>query len=56
MPMRPLPLLCLAACVLGLQGCGQKGPLYLPDATGEVVTRPASSETEEERQPQAPKP
>jgi predicted small lipoprotein YifL len=23
-----------------LAGCGQKGPLYLPDKGGEVVTRP----------------
>jgi predicted small lipoprotein YifL len=23
-----------------LAACGQKGPLYLPDASGEVVTRP----------------
>jgi predicted small lipoprotein YifL len=28
-----------------LAACGQKGPLYLPDATGEVVTRPAPAET-----------
>jgi predicted small lipoprotein YifL len=35
---------CLAAmlpCALMLTGCGQKGPLYLPDQTGEIVTRPA---------------
>jgi predicted small lipoprotein YifL len=56
MIMRLLSLCFLAACVLGLQGCGQKGPLYLPDATGEVVTRPTSTETEDERQPQTPKP
>jgi len=31
---------CLAAL---LAGCGQKGPLYLPEETGPVVTRPASS-------------
>ena len=24
-----------------LTACGQKGPLYLPEPTGEVVTRPA---------------
>lgn len=26
-----------------LAGCGQKGPLYLPERTGEVVTRPTQS-------------
>ena len=31
-------------CVLGaLAGCGQKGPLYLPDEAKEVVTRPTQS-------------
>ena len=28
------------ACLI-LGACGQKGPLYLPDEAGEVVTRPA---------------
>lgn len=33
-----------AALALGaLSACGQKGPLYLPDAAGEVVTRPAAT-------------
>ncbi len=27
-----------------LAGCGQTGKLYLPEPSGEVVTRPASSE------------
>jgi len=42
----------LVAAVCGfLMGCGQKGPLYLPDArTGAVVTRPAQPE------PEAPSP
>jgi predicted small lipoprotein YifL len=26
-----------------LAACGQKGPLYLPDTAGEVVTRPAAT-------------
>jgi predicted small lipoprotein YifL len=26
---------------LALAACGQKGPLYLPDEGGEVVTRPS---------------
>jgi predicted small lipoprotein YifL len=32
-----------AALGLALSGCGQKGPLYLPDDVGEVVTRPMST-------------
>jgi predicted small lipoprotein YifL len=32
------------ACLLAmLAGCGQKGPLYLPDRGGEVVTRPTQT-------------
>ncbi|MGH8221202.1 MAG: LPS translocon maturation chaperone LptM [Steroidobacteraceae bacterium] len=30
-----------AACTFLIAGCGQKGPLYLPQRTGTVVTRPA---------------
>lgn len=30
-----------AACTFLISGCGQKGPLYLPQRTGTVVTRPA---------------
>lgn len=38
--MRARPALA-CALALGLLGaCGQKGPLYLPDGGGEVVTRP----------------
>ena len=32
----------IGACGL-VAGCGQKGPLYLPDKNASVVTRPASS-------------
>ena len=32
----------LGIALLGALGCGQKGPLYLPDHNGAVVTRPAS--------------
>ena len=32
-----------AALVVGLAACGQKGPLYMPDKGGEVVTRPATT-------------
>ena len=31
------------ALVALLGGCGQKGPLYLPDTSGEVVTRPTQT-------------
>ena len=34
------PLATGAVCAL-LAGCGLKGPLYLPEKTGEIVTRPA---------------
>ena len=47
----------LLAMALGaLAGCGQKGPLYLPDSTtGEVVTRPASPpDTERTEAPNSP--
>ena len=40
-----------AACFL-LSACGQKGPLYLPDATtGAVVTRPAQPAPAEQPPP-----
>ena len=35
--MRGAPLL-LALATLAAGGCGQKGPLYLPDKVGKVVT------------------
>jgi predicted small lipoprotein YifL len=42
-----LAALCPAAC-------GQKGPLYLPERTGEVITRP--TQEPEPATPQTPKP
>lgn len=41
-----LRVACLAVFLViflgaALPGCGQKGPLYLPEETGPVVTRPA---------------
>ena len=33
----------LAGVLAVLAGCGQKGPLYLPDEAREVVTRPTKS-------------
>jgi predicted small lipoprotein YifL len=36
--------LLIAACAaLAAGGCGQKGPLYLPDKNAKVVTSPAAS-------------
>ncbi len=32
----------VAVALLGVIGCGQKGPLYLPEHTGAVVTRPGA--------------
>ena len=34
----------LMAAIALLAGCGQKGPLYLPDKGGEVVTRPGGGQ------------
>lgn len=47
----------LAASTIALlvvAACGQKGPLYLPDKGGEVVTRPAGAtqSTPQQQQPQ----
>lgn len=39
-----LAFLGMAVLMAGaLSACGQKGPLYLPDAPSEVVTRPAAT-------------
>jgi predicted small lipoprotein YifL len=38
--MRP-PAVVLALLACALTACGQKGPLYLPDPAGAIVTRPA---------------
>jgi len=34
---------CIVCACVAVAGCGQKGPLYLPDKNGSVVTRPAGS-------------
>jgi predicted small lipoprotein YifL len=40
---------------LVIAACGQKGPLYLPDKGGEVVTRPAGATPgTPQQQPQQP--
>jgi len=47
-------LLALVALTLTLAGCGQKGPLYLPDTkAGEIVTRPAPAQSTEATPPPA---
>lgn len=33
-------------------GCGQKGPLYLPDQPGSVITRPAPGAEPPEAEPE----
>lgn len=38
----------LMATVAVLAGCGQKGPLYLPDKGGAVVTRPGGQATQQQ--------
>ena len=38
-------------------GCGQKGPLYLPDKGGDVVTRPGGQSQQSPQSPEtAPQP
>ncbi|MEZ5498155.1 MAG: lipoprotein [Steroidobacteraceae bacterium] len=37
--------------VVALAGCGQKGPLYLPEPAGEVITRPMSATPAQEAPP-----
>ena len=48
----PACVAALLACAVA--GCGQKGPLYLPDAPGEVVTRPATTPSENTEAPNSP--
>jgi len=42
------------ACATLLAACGQTGPLYLPEPSGEVITRPSSEPRESE--PTSPPP
>ena len=39
--MKHLTWILIAGAALTAAACGQKGPLYLPEHTGTVVTRPA---------------
>lgn len=41
--MKSMRLWCGIALATALAGCGQKGPLYLPEKTGEIVTRPTQT-------------
>ena len=41
--MKKLNWVVLVGASLVVSGCGQKGPLYLPDKNASVVTRPASA-------------
>ena len=41
--MKSMRLSFVIALLTALAGCGQKGPLYLPEKTGEIVTRPAQT-------------
>ena len=42
-----------ASAALVLAGCGQKGPLYLPEKGGAVVTAPAEAPAPPAPQPQS---
>jgi predicted small lipoprotein YifL len=33
----------MVCLVIGLAGCGQRGPLYVPDKNARVVTHPAAA-------------
>jgi predicted small lipoprotein YifL len=56
--VRRFATLMIAGVVLaGLGGCGQKGPLYLPDKGGTVVTRPGGQAQQTQQSPEtAPQP
>ena len=44
MMRRAVRVLGLMVCVtIGSVGCGQRGPLYVPDKNARVVTRPAAT-------------
>ena len=43
--MRLTALLLVPAAALVLAGCGLRGPLYLPEKSGAVVTAPAATPT-----------
>jgi predicted small lipoprotein YifL len=55
--MRPAPLGCALAALLSLSlsGCGQKGPLYLPDKKPQSVTPAAPAPAATAPAPTTPK-
>lgn len=50
--MRALNWVVLVGASLVMAGCGQKGPLFLPDKNASVVTRPAPAATTPAPQPE----
>lgn len=52
--LRPAAACFAASAALALSGCGQKGPLYLPEKTGAVVTSPAATPPAPPPPPNAP--
>jgi predicted small lipoprotein YifL len=50
--VKTIRLIPAVALLAALAGCGQKGPLYLPEQPKEIVTRP----TQTPAGPQAPQP
>lgn len=49
--MKSIAAALFAVAGLTLTGCGIKGPLYLPEKSGEVVIRPAPTSTPPAEQP-----
>ena len=56
MVRRVAAILMAAAVVAGVGACGQKGPLYLPDKGGTVVTRPGGGQAQQQSPETAPQP
>ena len=55
MAVKYATLIMAGALLAGVAGCGQKGPLYLPDKGGAVVTRPGGQAQQPAPQlPQSP--
>jgi predicted small lipoprotein YifL len=50
-PQRLWTLCGLVGMIVALDGCGQRGPLYLPDRNARVVTRPAAGSQPEGASP-----
>jgi predicted small lipoprotein YifL len=52
--MKHMKWILTASAALAAAACGQKGPLYLPDHNGSVVTRPAGTAPQPSPQGQTP--